>query len=102
MDQDRLRWITKPPTLDHWSLNVRFAETPTGTLATVYAEGRCDRKRSSLWYHHETIPVEHGRYSLHDLITHLSMVVAQDRPTTNQALTRGMMGAAWEQPELPF
>lgn len=102
MDNDRLRWITKPATLDRYEVRVEFAETPSGTFATVWAAGYCARKRGTLWTHTETVAVENGRYSVHDLVTHLSMVAEQDRPTTNAALTRGLCGAAWEQPELPW
>lgn len=102
MDNDRLRWITRPPTLDSWEVRVEFAESPTGTYATLWAAGRCKRKRGHLWVHTETVGVEPDRYSLHDLITHLSMAVEQDRPTSNAALTRSLCGEAWEQPELPW
>lgn len=83
-------------------MNVRFAQTPSGVLATLYAEGRCDRKKTALWTYSETIEVFGGRYALSDLVTHLSLVVSQDRPTSDTALTRGLVGSAWEQPELPW
>jgi hypothetical protein len=101
-NDERLRWITNPPTLDTYSFHVRLADTPTGTIATLYAEGRCDRKRRNLWTYSETIEAFGGRYGVHDLLTHISMVAVQDRPTTEQALTRGLVGSAWDQPELPF
>lgn len=103
MDKNRLQWITtRPPTLDAFSINVRLAETPTGTLATLWGSGTCDRKRGTLWTYQETIGLDADRYSCHDLISHLVLVALQDRPTTEQALTRGLLGSAWEQPELPF
>lgn len=102
MNEDRLRWITRPATLDAWQMTVTFAETPTGTLATVWAAGSCARKRGALWTHTETIQVDPGHYNLHDLVTHLSMVVEQDRPTSNKALTEALCGTNWDQPELPF
>jgi hypothetical protein len=102
MDHERLRWITSPPTLDAYKIDVRFAETPQGTLATLYAEGRCDRRRGTLWTHTETIEVAPGRYTLNDLVTHISLVCSQDRPISNVGFTRAMTGACWEQPELPF
>lgn len=102
MDEERTRWITRKATLDSWELRIDFAATPTGTYATLWAAGRCARKRGTLWTHTETVEVAPGRYSIHDLVTHLSLVCEQDRPTSNQALTRALCGAAWEQPELPW
>lgn len=102
MDQDRLRWITKPPTLDAYEIKVDLIDTPTGPMATVWAGGRCRRRRGWLWTHTETFALANGRYGVHDIVTHISMVAEQDRPTTNADLTRGLIGSAWEQPELPF
>lgn len=102
MNEDRIRWITKKPTLDSWECKVRFADTPSGPVATLWAAGRCDRKRGYLWTHDETVAIGPGRYTIHDLITHLSLAVEQDRPVTNVELTRALCGEAWEQPELPF
>jgi hypothetical protein len=102
MDQDRLKWITRPATLDAYEIKVDLAETPTGTVATVWAAGTCKRKRGYLWTHTETFVLGDGRYGVHDVVTHISMVAEQDRPRTNQELTRGLIGSAWEQPELPF
>lgn len=102
MDEERLRWITKPKTLDGWECRVTFNKTPEGVLAHLWAAGTCDRRRGYLWTHEEVCPVGGSRYSLHDLLTHLSMAVEQDRPTSNQELTRSLCGEAWEQPELPW
>lgn len=102
MDNDRLQWITKKPCLDTWVCSVTFSDTPSGTLAHLFASGQCNRKRGNLWTHEETAPVAPGRYSIHDLVTHLSMAVEQDRPTNNRELTRALCGEAWEQPELPW
>jgi len=102
MDEERLRWITRRATLDRWTLTVEFIDTPEGVLASVWATGECKRKRGHLWTHAETVALEHERYTAHDLISHLSLVAAQDRPINNAQLTRGLCGAAWEQPELPF
>ena len=102
MNPDRLRWITNPPTLDQFTFRVDLADSPTGTYATLWAEGRCRRKRGALWTYNETIGLEGGRYHLSDLVTHLSLVATQDRPTSEAALTRGLIGSAWDQPELPF
>lgn len=102
MDQDRLRWITNQATLDAWECKVEFADTPTGSVATVWAAGTCRRKRGYLWTHTETVAVASERYTLHDMLTHLSMAVEQDRPTSGESLTRALCGEAWEQPELPW
>lgn len=102
MDRDRVQWITRPATLDRFSLTVTLADTPTGPIATLWAAGQCNRKRGNLWVYDETCPAEGGRYSLVDLVTHLTLVAVQDRPTSNKALTQGLVGSAWEQPELPF
>lgn len=102
MDNDRLKWITKPATLDSFEIKVDLLNGPEGPYAVVWAAGSCKRKRGYLWTHTETVALASGRYSVHDLVTHLSMVAEQDRPTSNQALTRGLCGAAWEQPELPW
>lgn len=102
MDEDRLRWITKPATLDYWTMQVTFSDVPGACVATVFVAGHCRRKRGAIWTHTETIECEGGRYSLHDLISHLSLAIEQDRPTTDRALTRAMVGEAWEQPELPW
>lgn len=102
MDKNRLQWITRPPTLDSFGISCRFAQTPTGLLITLYAEGRCDRKRGTIWTYNETIEADQDRYSAPDLVHHLALVAIQDRPTTDLALTRGLCGSAWEQPELPF
>lgn len=102
MDKNRLQWITSPKTLDGWECRVRFSDTPSGTIAHLWAAGTCDRRRGYLWTHEESVPVDGNRYSLHDLITHLSIAVEQDRPTSNAALTRSLVGEAWEQPELPW
>lgn len=102
MDNERLQWITKKPTLDAWECKVSFSETPAGTVATVWAGGTCRRKRGYLWTHSETVAVAPGRYTVHDLLTHLSMAVEQDRPINDRELTRALCGEAWEQPELPW
>ena len=102
MNEDRLRWITRPPTLDAFTIGARFAQTPTGLLITLHAAGACDRKRGAIWTYNETIGVDEGRYSAADLIHHLALVAIQDRPSTDLALTRGLCGSGWEQPELPF
>lgn len=102
MDPTRLQWITKPPTLDAYEIKVTFADIPGQSVATVWAAGTCRRKRGYLWTHTEVVPVSDNRYTVHDLVTHLSMVAEQDRPTSDGALTRGLLGSAWEQPELPF
>jgi len=102
MDEDRMRWITKPATLDAYEIKVTLADLPGQSIATVWAAGTCRRKRGYLWTHTEVIEVGNARYSLHDLVTHLSMVAEQDRPTSDAQLTRALLGSAWEQPELPF
>lgn len=102
MDPERLKWITKKPTLDGWECRVDFASTPAGSFATLWAGGTCRRKRGYLWTHTETVALGEGRYSIHDLITHLSLAVEQDRPTSDAELTRSLCGEAWEQPELPW
>lgn len=102
MEHERLRWITSPPTLDSFQITGRFVPSPSGLLLDLYADGRCDRKRSTLWTHSELVEVGGDRYQASDLIHHLALVILQDRPNSNVALTRGLCGAAWEQPELPF
>lgn len=102
MDQERLRWITPRPTLDDFEIRVSLAETPSGLLATVWAAGYCRRKRGTIWTHSETIAVETDRYAAGDLIHHLALCSLQDRPNSNAALTRALIGSAWDQPELPF
>lgn len=102
MNEERLRWITRKPTLDQVRAVVDLADTPQGTIATVFIQGLCTRKRGSLWTYSETIQVDGGRYNLSDLVTHVMLVAGQDRPVSEQELTRGLVGSAWEQPELPF
>lgn len=102
MDQERLRWITRQPTLDTWECRVTFSAGPTGVIATLWAAGRCNRKRGHLWTYEEAYEVGKDSYSLHDAITHLSLVCEQDRPTSRTSLDRSLVGEHWEQPELPW
>lgn len=102
MDKERLQWITRPATLDGWQVTVTYSETPSGTIATVWAAGSCSRKRGALWTHSETVAVDGDRYHASDLVHHLALVCDQDRPANDRQLTRALLGAAWDQPELPF
>lgn len=102
MDQDRLKWITRKPVLSRVEMVVHLADTPQGLLATVSCHGHSATRRGSLWHHSETIPVMNDRYRATDLCHHLLLVALEDRPRNNTELTRGLIGATWEQPELPF
>lgn len=101
MDNDRLRWITRPATLDSWQSTVTYAHTPSGVIATVTVLGFCNRKRGSLWQHTESLMAGGGDYSADDLLLHVSMVCSQDRPANQAQFDRAMVGAAWDQPTLP-
>lgn len=102
MDQERLQWITKRPTLDGYTVRVDFADTPSGAMPSVYVEGRCNRKRFALWRHSEFLPEQGGGYTLSDFMCHLALALSVDRPTTQAAFERSMVGESWDQPELPF
>lgn len=102
MDQDRLRWITSPKTLDSWQVKVTTCRTPSGPMGTLWVAGSCDRKRGYLWTYTETFPLVDGSYALSDALLHVELVCEQDRPASQVEFERAMIGANWEQPELPF
>ena len=97
-----MKWITKQATLDVVTVRWEYASTPAGLVATVYVEGRCTRKRGTLWTHTETLAVHDTGYGLSDLLCHLGMALSQDRPARQQHFEASMVGQHWEQPELPF
>lgn len=102
MNQDRLRWITRPPTLDRWEMGVRYSKTPTGMVGVLTVMGYCDRKRGALWSYSETHACSGTDYGLSDAILHLALVLEQDLPATEAALQASLIGQNWVQPELPF
>ena len=79
-----------------------FSDTPSGTFAHLWAAGSCERKRGNLWVYEGDHHIGADTYSLHDALTHLSLVCEQDRPASRRALDQALSGEAWEQPELPF
>lgn len=97
-----MKWITRPATLDVVNVRWEYADTPTGLVATVHVEGRCLRKRGTLWTHTETLAALDTGYGLSDLMCHLAMALTCDRPARQQHFERSMVGESWDQPELPF
>lgn len=102
MDQERLQWMTKKNTLTSWEFKVEVSKTPSGPVATLWAGGRCNKRRGYLWTHTETLPVRHADYGLSDLVMHIEMVCEQEAPATQEVFERAMVGDHWEQPTLPF
>lgn len=102
MDNERLRWITPPPTLDMLRLSLRYSAVPEGTLVHVHASGHCDRKRGTLWTLNEAELAGKARYDATDLVHHIALACVQSRPVTEASLQRALTGGYWEQPELPF
>lgn len=102
MNEDRLRWITRKPTLDAWEVTIDYLETPGEPMATVLVRARCKRKRGYLWTHTEIVPRSRSDYALHDFLCHIALVIDTEGPTTKQEFEAAMIGNVWEQPELPF
>lgn len=93
MNNERIRWITQPPTADRWTVSV----APTGTagavegwvvMLTVY----CDRKRGALYTHTETYDPDALVYSAVDYAHHVHLVMSQARPASKERFLGAMMG----------
>lgn len=102
MDPDRLKWITRPATLDRWEVRIVYLSHGPQRVAEATFTGWCNRKRNRLWTHTEVGNPESGDYQLHDLMMHVTLVCEQDKPVNQQQFERAMIGQHWEQPELPF
>lgn len=98
--QQRNEFVVKPATLDAWEVRVEDREPPEEPGWTIFAAGRCRRRRSLLWSYLEPVPAEVGQYGLTDRVHHLALVCAQDRPVNLAQLQRALMGQFWEQPPL--
>lgn len=99
MELERKLWAVKH-TLDRLTLDVQWDHDG---VATLVARGGSRGRRTSLWTHQETFGLAQSDLSLSDAVAHLAMVVAQDRPTTCEALQLGLRGGvSWSDEELPF
>jgi hypothetical protein len=97
-----LDFITKPPTLDRWEITARTCRDTPQVLVEITVTGWCARKRRALFVHTEIVAPQFEPMKVSDITHHLALVLEQDRPTSHDALTRGLLGEHWDQPELPF
>lgn len=71
--------------------------------ATVTVTGGAETKRTSLWSYAETMTGSRQVLAVPDVVHHVTVAVHQDRPTSQDALRRSLMGGiTWEKPELPL
>lgn len=97
MEEERIRWITRPPSLDRFEVGVRFAATPAGVVATYTASGHCDRKRGALWIYSDSCPTGPGVYDLGDHLFTLGNALGEVRPVNKDEVERALTGQYWEQ-----
>lgn len=75
-----------------------------GRRARVTAQGTCETKRGPLWTYSEQWAPDELQAMLQpaDAIHHLALCVAQDRPSTSEALEAAMGAPGFEDVPLPF
>lgn len=95
-------FIVRPPTLDRWTIQRSMAMLAPAWVCEVTITGWCDRRRRPLFQWTEVVTADEGDLKVSDVVHHFALVAEQDRPTTNAAFHRGLVGEHWDQPELPF
>lgn len=95
-------FVVSSPTLDRWEVRVTRLPQSSGGHHEVAAIGWCARRRKPLWSHVEVVDTRGGAQRVSDVVHHLSLVCEQDSPVTLQGLLCGLLGEAWDQPELPL
>lgn len=88
------------PKLETLNIVIRWA---TDGGVTVHASGESPLKRTSLWVIDEAWAEDNPVYGPYDMVSHLVLAVAQDRPNTKERLIFSMNGGlGWVEEELPF
>lgn len=81
-------------------MSLRFAETPSGVIATYTVQGHSDRKRGALWTYGNNAPAGAGVHDLGDHLKQLGDALGEVRPATLHAVERALSGEYWEQATL--
>ena len=101
MSTDNL-FLVRPPTLDRWEIKRHTAAIEPHLVYEVTVTAWCARRKRPLFSHVETVCPESDGLRVSDCVHHFTLVLEQDRPITLTQFERGLMGALWDQPELPF
>lgn len=95
-------FTVSPPTLDRWEVRRHTLSGGRQPVFEVTCIGWCNRRRRPLFTHTEVVTPSEGHLKVSDVAHHYALVCEQDRPTSQAQFDRGLMGAAWDQAELPF
>lgn len=88
MEVDRRSWAVKK-TLDRVQIELNWVDEG---FVTMCSSGHCLLKRNRLWVYRETFGPAQSDLAVADAVGHLTMVVAQDHPTSDESLVLGLRG----------
>lgn len=95
-------FIVSKASLDRWEVKRTTLATEPHLVFEVTVTGWCDRRRRPLFTHSEVVAPSNEPMKVSDVAHHYALVCEQDRPITQSEFERGLLGAHWDQPELPW
>nr|CRY97245.1 hypothetical protein [uncultured prokaryote] len=89
--------------LDSATFTLVLPSRRNGYLTSLDVAGNSDTQRPRLWSVKETWTVAEQECGLQptDALHHLALIVAQDRPASQEAVFRQLTGEPWVQESLP-
>lgn len=95
-------YVVSKATLDRWEVKRSTISTVPHLVFEVTVTGWCNRRRRPLFVHSEVVAPSNEPMKVSDVAHHYALVCEQDRPTTQEAFDRGLLGQYFDQPELPW